>query len=69
MFGSTSSLWIDPAGISRRRVRAGILARWVRPDSPEYNEIKGNFAEVLAKVFIYDNPVSSNGNNNSEVAS
>ena len=35
------------------------LLEFVEPNSPEYQEIKTNFDEVLAKVFIYHNSVSS----------
>ncbi len=49
------------------------LLAFVEPNSPEYDEIKENFDEVLAKVFIYHNSVSTNENNtkknNSEVRS
>ncbi len=44
------------------------LLEFVEPDSHESEEIKANFDEVLAKVFIYHNAVSTN-ENNSEVKS
>ncbi len=45
------------------------LLEFVEPDTSEYEEIKANFDEVLALVFVYDNAVASDGNNNSEVNS
>ncbi len=39
------------------------LLAFVEPNSPEYDEIKENFDEVLAKVFIYHNSVSSDSLN------
>ncbi len=45
------------------------LLEFVEPDTAEYHEIKGNFDEVLAKVFIYHNAVSTDPNKNSEVNS
>ena len=44
------------------------LLKFVEPNSPEYQEIKANLDDVLAKVFIYHNAVSTN-ENNSEVNS